>query len=501
MAGEVYKRRGIKPVLLCTTEKDAGYYRSQIAADVPAEVLVLPDRYSLIQAPEKLPSLQESMVALQKFERDTGYLFVRDMLLPDRQFARSFLVGADKIAKSKSTARATPELIWRVGGVLADFARRLAETHPPALFVCLTGGTGMATRPLTAATRLAGGQMRNLVHTRFGYRYYWAEDEKHNAAYLRDLLSSLPMPADEEVERVKQALRPTGDFEFYVSRMRSQRRLDRMAIHMARNVWKHIRYHVSRSRKAKIGYYMMGELGMIMNARRQARFLVSDACTRLADLPEDKRTVFFPLQVEPEISLHALVPDYFDQLNSVGRIAMNLPADTLLLVKEHPAQIGRRGKEFYDRILAFPNVRLISETEHSYPIIRRSDLIIAVTSSAAHEAAVMGRKVVYLHQSGILDHLPHVKYLPPEKGFAALSGLLNDEGQWPSEEDRIRFGVRYYAGLEQHALDFAQIGTDIFNRNREVKESEVAMIVDSLEASLQDDNLAELSEYQRTSAS
>lgn len=480
----LYRRLGLKPVILCTTDKDAAFYRGALPDDVPADVVVLPDRYSLVRNPADLPSAEAAAKSLSAFEAETGYLFVRDMFLPDRQFARSFVFGADKVAKSKSTARATQDLVWRAGAAQIDFARDLAETHPPALMVCLTGANGMATRPLAAICRTVGAQMRNLVHTRFGFRYFWAQDERHNAPYVDAALAEQPMPSEAEVARVQAELRPTGDFEYYVARMREQRRIGKMAMQMARNVWKHTRNRLTGNRKAKIGYYMMGELGMIMNARTQAKFLTGPRCTRLADIPDGARCVFFPLQVEPEISLHALVPDYFDQLNTVARIAMNLPSDTLLLVKEHPAQIGRRGKAFYDKLQAIPNVRLMSDTEHSYPIIRRADLIVAVTSSVAHEGAVMGRKVVYLSTDGPLTTLPHVKTLPPEQGLRALADLLNDDGAWPTEADRLRYGARYYIGFERIALDMSTIGTDIFNRNRTVKPEEVERIADSLLASL-----------------
>ncbi|MDF1750893.1 MAG: hypothetical protein P1V34_18670 [Alphaproteobacteria bacterium] len=266
--------------------------------------------------------------------------------------------------------------------------------------------------------------------------------------------------------------------------MRKQRRLDRLAYLILQNIYKHLRYRLGRSRKAKIGYYMIGEIKMIIHGRTQAKYLTGPDCPRLADLDDRYRYVFFPLQVEPEVSLHGLAPEYFDQINTIAQISFNLPADAKLIVKEHPAQIGRRGTAFYKKIQSFPNVILISELEHSYPVMRSCDLVLSVTSSVAHEAAVMGKKVVYLFGNGPLSSLPHVKGLPMSLGLRALTGLMEEEN-WPTEEERIRDGVRYYVGLERHAsLDFASMGTDMFNRSRTAQPSEIEKIIDSLVASL-----------------
>lgn len=481
---EMYKRFGATPLLLCRTEKDREYYMSQVPDGAPFEAVVLPDRYSMAMTGNGLPDIDGALSILKKFEKESGYCFMRDVALPDRQFSRTYVFGADKVAKSKSTARANHETVWRVGARIVESAQELFERYPPILFVSLTGGTGMASRPFIAILKRHGVPVRNMIHTRFGFRYYWSEDEVHNSQRLNNLIAAEPLPDDETVNRVLQQLRPTGDFEYYVTKMRKQRRLDRLAYLVLQNMYKHLRYRLGRSRKAKIGYYMLGEIGMIVNGRTQAKYLTGPDCPRLADLDDRYRYVFFPLQVEPEISLHGLAPEYFDQINTIAQISFNLPADAKLVVKEHPAQIGRRGTAFYKKIQSFPNVILISELEHSYPVMRSCDLVLSVTSSVAHEAAVMGKKVVYLFGNGPLSMLPHVKGLPKNQGFRALTDLL-DDANWPSEADRVREGVRYYVGLERNAsLDFASMGTDMFNRSRVSRPEEIETITDSLVVSL-----------------
>jgi hypothetical protein len=151
-----------------------------------------------------------------------------------------------------------------------------------------------------------------------------------------------------------------------------------------------------------------------------------------------------------------LAADYFDQLHTVMELSLSLPSDTLLVVKEHPIEVGLRSEEFYERIAALPNVVLMNIEEHSYPIIKRSDLVCAVTSSVAHEAAVMGKRVVYLSPHGPLPALPHVHYLASFRNRAAIAELLAADAS-EGEKQRLSDGARYYLTLRKHCLDLGGI--------------------------------------------
>jgi hypothetical protein len=122
---ELHKRFNITPLLLCRTEKDREFYLSQVPQDAKFEAVVLPDRYSMAMTGEGLPDIDDALTTLKSFERESGYSFMRDVALPDRQFSRAYVFGADMVAKSKSTARANHEIVWRVGARIVDFAREL----------------------------------------------------------------------------------------------------------------------------------------------------------------------------------------------------------------------------------------------------------------------------------------------------------------------------------------------------------------------------------------
>lgn len=472
------------PLLLVNSPEDRAYYEKHLGRGFQGEVVVKPDVYAMTVDAERPFSEAEAVRILAKFERQYDVLFVRDMLVPDRHLGRAFLRGADGLPSSRTSDRATPQAAMIAGAVSAEFFDSLTQSHPPVLMLVLSGGVGFQGKPLAAIARHLKVPFRNLVHSRFGFRYYWAEDEFGNSTALNRKLDAEPMPSPEQITSALQELRPTGNFEFYGNLQRQRAKLWPMFRYLIATAIKHARYHVSRSRKARIGYSMWGEIRMIARARRHRNILLARKRPMVADLPADRKIVFFPLQVEPEISLHGLAPLFIDQLHTVIQLSLHLPADALLVVKEHPVQIGRRSKAFYKKLAAIHNVLLLNDAEHSYPLIRRADLVVAVTSSAAYEAAVMGRRVAYLADAGPLRSVPHVRQFRSTADFAALPGMLQPDGA-EAEVKRLSDGVRFYLGLKRHAFSFDQLGTVMFDRDRQSSEDEISDIAATLLDTLQ----------------
>lgn len=471
-----------KPLFLVPSEGDRDFYAGQFGRAFDGEIVVKPDVYGMTVSGAWPFGGAEARRILGQFERNYGIVFPRDMLLPDRQLGRAYLTGADGLPRSRTSDAATPRAIVSAGAVTAQFFDDLLRRFPPCLVICMSGGTGLQGKPLAAISRKLGIPFRNLMHTRFGFRYYWAEDEFGNSAWLNARLRLEPKPDMAAVEQVEAEIRPTGDFEYYVGIKRKRAEFLPMLRFLASNAMKHARYHLGRSRKAKVGYSMLGEMAMIIRGRRHRRLLIAPERPRIADLPADRRIVFFPLQVEPEISLHGLAPAFIDQSHTINHLSQALPADALLIVKEHPAQIGRRDDAFYRRVLGLPNVVLLNELDHSYPVIRRAALTIAVTSSAAHEAAVLGRPVVYLSNAGPIHTVAHVTHLSGVTEFHRIAALL-DIAATDATERRLD-GARFYFGLRKNAVSFDGIGADLFNRDRNPDAAEITHVAETLLASL-----------------
>ena len=114
---------------------------------------------------------------------------------------------------------------------------------------------------------------------------------------------------------------------------------------------------------------------------------------KLANL-KGKKFIFFPLLSEPETGLHGSADDFFFQLSAINLISRDLPADYLLVVKEHIIAFGRRPKDFYNQISDLGNVVLANPTELGLDYIKQCKAVACITGTSGWEASVMGIPVI-----------------------------------------------------------------------------------------------------------
>jgi hypothetical protein len=128
---------------------------------------------------------------------------------------------------------------------------------------------------------------------------------------------------------------------------------------------------------------------------------------------------FYPLHVEPELSLLLLGQSYLDQINVIQQVAKSLPISTKLYVKEHPSMFGLRPKSFYTRLLQIPNIRIIHARVDSHAMIRNARVVVTTTGTAGLEAILLGKPVITLgdafysridlvHKAESLTELPNL---------------------------------------------------------------------------------------------
>ena len=106
------------------------------------------------------------------------------------------------------------------------------------------------------------------------------------------------------------------------------------------------------------------------------------------------RYVFFPLHTEPEVSLLVYGRPYVNQIEIVRMLAMSLPVDMVLVVKEHPWMVGKRSLSAYQKMLDIPRVRFADPALEARTLVKQADLIAVVTGSVALEAAMLDKPVV-----------------------------------------------------------------------------------------------------------
>lgn len=135
--------------------------------------------------------------------------------------------------------------------------------------------------------------------------------------------------------------------------------------------------------------------GAIFRAEiRQFRILTQRKI--FSNFDNDKNYFLFPLHLQPETSTSVFAAYYNDQLSSIKNIAFSIPFPYKLYVKEHPAAIGSRPKNFYEKLKKIPNVILISSDADTEKLIKNSLGVITLTSTVGMEAALAGKRVCVL---------------------------------------------------------------------------------------------------------
>ena len=112
------------------------------------------------------------------------------------------------------------------------------------------------------------------------------------------------------------------------------------------------------------------------------------------DLAKAARFAFFPLHFEPEVSIQVFGRPYQNQIEVVRALALSLPADVQLVVKEHPRAIGFRPSAYYDKLLDIPNVRFAEPLLPSISVVRHASLVAVIAGTIGLEAAILGKPVL-----------------------------------------------------------------------------------------------------------
>lgn len=477
LSQEIAKQLDMTPLLLVRSPEDKKFYEQQFGRPFEGEIAIDPDIYGLVLDDELSETEKaENRRRAAEFERKYGSTLLRDFLLAERQYARSYLFGAKLMLRTKISGIVNNDHAIKACLTSIDHYEKIFEKFPPGLVVAISGGNCIMGKPLAIYCKAMDIPFRNMTHSRFGNRYMWAEDEFGNTPAILDAINKFPTPSEDDVTAVTEQIVPTGDVEFYGKMLRRDIQWHRI---IYRSAWYFAAYWYRKMRgytKARTGYLLRDEIWNLVLTRWQWKYLSRAGRPRLSELP-DRKLVYFPLQSEPEGSLTALAPYFSNQLATIRELSLSLPSDALLVVKEHPVQMIPRGRDFYESIAALPNVALINVQEPSYDVIKKSDLVVAVTSSAAHEAVVLGRKVAYLSPDGVLHAVPHVHLLRTFQDFKEISRILETDSD--EERDRHRTeGARYFLALRELCFDLA--GMNQFDRDKVPTEEEISYVARSL---------------------
>ncbi len=204
------------------------------------------------------------------------------------------------------------------------------------------------------------------------------------------------------------------------------------------------------------------------------KYLTSKKVSLIKNIKQ--KYIYFPLQTEPEFSLHVASQECFDQLNVIASISKDLPANIFLVIKDSIYSLGSRNKEFYKKITQFKNVILVNINEPGLNLIKKSVAVANISGSSGLEAAILGKPVLNFGKNNFYDFVPHVfNVSTSDKLFDKISYIT--DGKFDSQESK-KNGYFLKESIKKNSFD---MGTFSNQHTKSFSEKSLQILLNNLE--------------------
>ncbi|WP_454626226.1 capsular polysaccharide export protein, LipB/KpsS family [Bradyrhizobium cenepequi] len=111
----------------------------------------------------------------------------------------------------------------------------------------------------------------------------------------------------------------------------------------------------------------------------------------------DTPFIYYPLHVPADMALTLRSPEYLDQIATIDFLLRTIPDTHVLVVKEHPAQIGAiSSARLFELARRFDNFVLLTPQTNNYAVLGCADAVVSVNSKSGAEAVLLGKPVVVM---------------------------------------------------------------------------------------------------------
>lgn len=152
--------------------------------------------------------------------------------------------------------------------------------------------------------------------------------------------------------------------------------------------------HVLRARAEPDNDYLRPHRFVTELVRQRTRALA--ARRMYGPVPSDAPFLYFPLHVTDDFKVKRVIPHCVDQGYLIRQVADAMPQGQLLVLKEHPASIGRNPDRLLRTLAGLPNVRLVDPYTSSHELIRCSRGVVVISSTVGLEALLYAKPVLTL---------------------------------------------------------------------------------------------------------
>jgi len=241
------------------------------------------------------------------------------------------------------------------------------------------------------------------VITRYGAKFFWSDnDYLTSTSLIKKVLHNLNVEnlrniGKYELIKVEESTPVDKHFNYFYALKRGFK----VFINDSKN-W-------IRGMQRKNSYQYLGWLPTVFRSVRNYRYIKT-----ISKKPEDLsgfRIVFYPLHLEPEASTLFYSPEFSNTMDVIAYVSKSLPADTLLVVKEHMHSYGVRSRWYYSNINKIGNVVWADPEIITWDWIKVASIVTTITGTVGVEAVHLLKPVVSYGQHQIINYLPTVKFV------------------------------------------------------------------------------------------
>lgn len=433
LAAWLKRERGAGAVLIVNTEQDRAYYVERHPGVFRA-IETSQFRYAALLEP--LDDEQPWIEAAASYERRYSFRFMH-LLMDDRHLGLGFSAGGTSYPSSRWSEAASFGKALRSFVQQLCFCEELIERHRPALMI-------NPTKPFCVIARKNGIPTRFLANVSFKSYFTWTVNEYMESNLLPQAFAAASADGAPALEHHHDHYLRERDR--MLIRFRLPAMVKRAALDTAR-YW----YWVLRRYEKRLGRRPLEQIRIHHRIWSDYRALRRERLARAGDLA-GKKIVYFPLAVEPEITLTRESPEFCHQHFAIHAIAKDLPPDTILVVKEHLFSIGMRPRGFYRDLAKIPNVVLVDPLEWGFEIIRRAAVVATINGTSGFEAAVLGKPVLAFGVHNKYNIVPHVRVVEGWRDLPAAIAETLALATTP-DEARLREGRRFVNALVAISAD------------------------------------------------
>lgn len=481
LAEEMKKQLGAKIHFICSTPQSIVYWKKQDKLEMIDTFITL--NHFFFEYDNCLDSAEEIYKQARCYE-DKYNTFVVDVLQSDRNLGRGFSAGGIGHMRTNLSDKATyiksVNIFNKVVRFWEDYFDRIS---PDMIIGVVSGITG---KTCSAVARGRGISIRAFTFSKYQSYFYWGVDEYYSFPAIENKFKAIENPDklvnSEEISNLKRLPWSEKNYQKF--------QLDGSIRVLLKKIFSQLKGHAYQKYKEIIplggNYKLSARIRAVYKNYRDMRNLAKCKFTDINDL-QGKSYVFYPLHVEPETALSLLNPEFNEQLALIELVAKNLPAGTILVVKDHLGGISRRPRDFYSTILDIPNVVMVSPLSYALDIARNARCVIVITGTIGTEAVILGIPVISFGIHNEFNFLPSVHVVQSWKELRPL--LFKICCSEDTEEDKRRRqedGKRYLAAIKVSSIDLHW--SNYASKNREsATEREVEVIYESLMKSLTPD--------------